>query len=198
MWFGLRQKAPKRREPRAAAFRSRDLVRELRPHLAAFLKERHFKRLGEQSWVADLAGTYLIVAVQARRSGWEDRAGGRFVVEFELTSLPVRGTGFRHERLWRLLDAQQRESVLSMNDAVARSLPKPNPRFLAQLGPEVKAHYLLQFQPMKPSTGQIDAWFQYYDESDAAIWGAFLAEVLPLAMTRFLSEADRPNDDPVN
>ena len=187
MWFGLKKKALKRREPRAAAFRSRDLVRELRPHVAAFLKEHHFKRLGDQSWIADHSGSYLILAVQARQSGWDNRAGGRFIVEFEVTSRPVRGTGFRRERLWRLLDVEQRESVISINDAVALSLPKPHPRLLAQLGSSVAAHYLLQFQPMKPVAGQIDMWFQYYDESDAAVWGAFLSQALHPAMTKFLS-----------
>lgn len=131
---------------------------------------------------------HLIMAIQCRQSGWDQRSGGRFVVVVELSSSPVLTSGFHRRRLWRLLDSEQRAVAAGLNDAVAVTLPGPDARFVAGLPPDVAPYYLRQFEPQGIPSEMTDTWFQYYDGSDAAAWGAFLAGVLDSAIDRFLSE----------
>ena len=188
MRVGRKPAEPARRPPRAEAFRSRDLVRELRGPLAPFLKDCGFRRLGERGWVRPHDDAYLMIAIQCSQSGWESRAGNRFILEFEVSSRAALASSLQRQRLWGLLDDEQRIAAAAINDAVAVSLPEPDPAFLAVLPENVATHYLQQFGPRPLPPENADVWFQYYDEADAARWGVFLGDVLGGATERFLRE----------
>ncbi len=199
MRFGRRRREDdQRRAPRAEAFRSTDLVRELRAELAPWLKAEGFKRLGGQAWVRDEGDDHLIVAVQSRQSGWDPRAGTWFVVELERSARPRRGTGHTRRRLGSLLDEPRRRDVLDLNNRVAASLPPPDRGFVGSLPPDVRDHYLRAFRPTTDTTGSADLWFAYYDESDAAVWAVFIAAVLPTAVDRFLELPPGWFDEPAD
>ncbi|WP_269991986.1 hypothetical protein [Arthrobacter sp. B2a2-09] len=176
-----------RRAPRADTFKSRDLVDVLRAGLGAWLKDEGFKRLGSNGWTRPLADHHLIIAVQCSQSGWDPRAGNRFVVEFEQSKTPRRATGFNRARVWSLLDELRRREALDIISRVAVSLPDPDEQFLFQLPANVREHYLRSFAPTTATVDSSDVWFAYYDERDAAIWADFLARSLGPALQEFLA-----------
>lgn len=175
-----------RREPRADTFRSRDLVEVLRTGLGPWLKEEGFKRLGSNAWTRPWGGDdHLIIAVQCGQSGWDPRAGNRFIVELERSKTPERATGFKRARVWQLLDEVRRREALNIISQVAVMLPAPDEQFLFQLPPEVREHYLRSFAPTSATIDSSDVWFAYYDEHDAAIWTEFLSRSLGPALQEF-------------
>lgn len=176
-----------RRAPRTDAFRSKDLVDALRTDLGPWLKGEGFKRLGGQGWIRPWDDDHLIVAVQCGQSGWDPRAGNRFVVEFEQSRTPERATGFNRARVWELLDEAKRQDALAINDRVALSLPAPDNRFLRELPPDVREHYLQRFAPTTATIDSADVWFSYYDENDAAMWAEFLVRSFGPALQEFLA-----------
>ena len=186
MRFGRRREDSGRRRPRATAFRSTDLVRELRGVLGPWLGEQGFKRLGGKGWVRPEGEEHLILAVQCRQSGWDPRAGSSFVVELERAATPTRATGFTRRRLWALLDDAALREVLDLNVRVARTLPPPDPAFLSALTANVREFYLRSFAPAPATPDDTDVWFAYYDETDVVSWAHFLARQLPAALERFL------------
>jgi len=129
-----------------------------------------------------------MIAVQARQSGWDPRAGSRFVVEFEQSDTPKFSTGFNRRRVWQLLDQGQREEALVIINDVARTLPNPDQTFVAALPLNVREHYLQQFAPTTETSGSADVWFTYYDEADAARWADFLSRAFGVALDKFLNE----------
>lgn len=175
-----------RRAPRIDTFRSRDLVDVLRAGLGPRLKDEGFKRLGSNGWTRPWADEHLIIAVQCSQSGWDPRAGNRFVVEFERSKTPQRSTGFSVDRVWSLLDDLRRREALDINSRVAVSLPAPDEQFLFQLTPGVREYYLKAFAPTTATVSASDVWFAYYDEHDAAIWTEFLGRSLGPALQEFL------------
>jgi len=184
-----RQDHGARRAPRADTFRSCDLVDVLRTGLGPWLKDEGFKRLGSNGWIRPWADDHLIIAVQCGQSGWDPRAGNRFVVEFEQSRRPERATGFKRVRVWPLLDELRRREALQIISQVAVTLPAPDEQFLFQLPPDVREHYLRSFAPTSATIDSSDVWFAYYDEHDAAIWTEFLGRALGPALQEFL---DRP------
>lgn len=174
-----------RRAPRADTFRSRDLVEVLRTGLGPWLKEEGFKRLGSNAWTRPWGDDHLIIAVQCGQSGWDPRAGNRFIVELERAKTPERATGFKRARVWQLLDKVRRREALNIISQVAVTLPAPDEQFLFQLPPEVREHYLRSFAPTPATIDSSDVWFAYYDEHDAAIWTEFLSRSLGPALQEF-------------
>jgi len=70
----------------------------LRAGLGPWLKGEGFKRLGCNGWIRPWADEFLIIAVQCGQNGWDPRAGNQFVVEFEQSKTPNRGTGANRAR----------------------------------------------------------------------------------------------------
>ena len=177
-----------RREPRSDAFRSKDLVKVLREGFGQWLKAEGFKRLGTNNWVQPHGDDHLIVAVQCRQSGWDPRAGNSFTVEFERSRTPTRATGFSRQRLWGLLDEMSRREALKLNNQVAQTLPPPDQRFLSELPEEVREHYLRSFAPTTATVDSTDVWFNYYDETDAAVWADFMARKVEPTLRAFTAQ----------
>jgi hypothetical protein len=128
-----------------------------------------------------------MLAIQCGQSGWEPRAGGRFVVEFEMSDSPKISTGNHRNRLWRLLNEDQRRRATDINNFVSQTLPEPDQKFLAILADSVREHYLRAFaaNPVVPNP-TADVWFRYYDESDAGKWAEFLGDSIVSALNEFL------------
>lgn len=188
MRFRSRHQGLRRRDPRPEAFRSKDLVDVLRGELGPWLKEEGFKRLGSQAWIAPRGAEHVIVAVQCSQRGWENRSGNKFVVELELSREPRRATGYGRNRLWSLLDELSRHEVLKINSLVAQTLPEPDMRFLKELDPSTREHYLGWFAPSPQTIEDTDVWFAYYDETDASRWATFMSGRIGPALEKFLSQ----------
>jgi hypothetical protein len=151
------------------------------------LKDEGFKRLGSNGWTRPWADDHIHIAVQCSQSGWDPRAGNRFVVEFEQSRTPKRATGFKRIRVWSLLDELRRREALHIISQVAVSLPAPDEQFLFQLPRDVGEYYLRPFAPTNDTVDSSDVWFAYYDEHDAAIWTEFLGRSLGPALQEFLA-----------
>ena len=187
-----------RRAPRGEAFRSRDLVKELRGPLSPWLADEGFRRLGHRGWSRPHLDGYLMIAVQASQSGWDARSGNRFVIEFERSATPNLSSSSDRYRIWSLLNADHRAEAIEIIKEVGSTLPPPDPAFVSLLSADVRAHYLRQWDP-QPTLDSSDVWFNYYDEADARGWGEFLARTIAGALERFLSEppslfGSRPTD----
>jgi hypothetical protein len=129
-----------------------------------------------------------MIAIQARQSGWDPRAGTAFIVEFEIAQSATLGTGFHRERLWRLLPEIRRREAIEIINTVARTLPEPDRAFVSALPSEVRGHYLQRFEPTRETVDSGDVWFRYYDEADAALWGGFLSRSIGPALEAFLNQ----------
>lgn len=182
-----RKQPEARRSPRNEAFRSRDLVRELRGPLAPWGTREGFRRLGERGWIREHTDGHLMIAVQARRRGWDKRAGSQFVVEFEVSGTPTLETGAHRDRIWRLLSTDQRLEAIQIINAVACTLPPPDRAFVEQLPRDAQAWYLRQWKP-ELTADSSDVWFNYYDEDDARTWAEFLVRTIGPVLERFLNE----------
>lgn len=177
----------RRREPRADAFRSGDLVKVIRAELAPWLKEQGFKRLGSNGWIRPSGEQFAMVVVQCSQSGWDDRSGNKFVIEFEQSREPRRGTGSNRDRIWYLLDELSRHEALNINTRVAQTLPPPDMQFVNELPAGIREHYLASFGPSTETNNSSDVWFKYYDETDAAIWAEFLKGRIGPVLENFLA-----------
>lgn len=178
-----------RRQPRPDAFRSSDLVKVLREGFGQGLKQEGFKRLGTNAWLRSSGeDEHHIVAVQCSQSGWDPRAGNRFIVEFERSRKPSRATGFSRQRLWSLLDELARREALKINTHVALTLPPPDERFVGELPEEVREHYLRSFAATTQTVDSSDVWFAYYDETDAGAWAEFLSRKVETCLHVFLDQ----------
>jgi len=118
-------------------------------------------------------------------SGWEARAGNKFIIEFERSLTPTRATGFSRQRLWGLLGDEGRREALEINTQVAMTLPPPDEQFLLELPQDARDFYLRAFAASTQTVDSSDAWCAYYDETDAAIWADFLSRELDPALHAF-------------
>jgi hypothetical protein len=126
--------------------------------------------------------------VQCRQSGWDPRAGSRFVVEFERSAVPKIASSGDRNRIWYLLDELRRQEALNINSDVAQTLPPPDNSFASSLPPDVREHYLRQFAPSTKTVKSTDVWFCYYDETDAHAWAEFLSRTIDSALQTFLAQ----------
>jgi hypothetical protein len=129
-----------------------------------------------------LSGQEFVVAwVQPTRSpdefGWY---GSRFIIEFRRGTPPragVLGPGFR---FCQLLDADGRERVRAVQNAVIRRLPPPPARVLRTLDGPARDAYLAQGQQVGTAySADHDVWFRYRDERDLDAWFRLLPVLLP-------------------
>ena len=127
-----------------------------------------------------------MIAVQVGQAGWDPRCGNRFVVEFERSRTPSLSSSGDRNRLWALLDDDRRAEAIEIGNAIARTLPPPDPAVLSGMPEDLRPTYLRRWEP-NFTIASSDVWFRYYDEADARVWGEFLASSMGLALARFLA-----------
>lgn len=163
--------------------RSRQLYSALREQLAPLFKANGFKRATTMlSWLRSRGDLYEGVWCQADQRGWDEYAGSKFVVEFQLGPEPVvGGRTICRRRIGKLLSDAEREEARTIQNHVIASLRKPPKDYpLLNVCDEVTTIYLKEFRMIERPYGDAeDIWFRYANEYDVGRWARFLVAKLP-------------------
>ena len=163
--------------------KSHQVYSELREHLTPFFKANGFKRAKTMlSWVRPQRELFLGVWCQVSQSGWDEYAGSKFVVEFQIGHEPIIGLRtIRRERIGRLLNDSDRETIQKLqNDVIAGLTRPPKDYGVLHISQEVRTWYLNEFEPVqRPYSQRDDIWFRYSGKDDIAKWARFLTTKLP-------------------
>jgi hypothetical protein len=146
---------------------SADVYRSVRTIVGPWCKSNAFKRgsSGLLSYFAPVGQNNLVFWFQVSRDGWDDYAGSKFVVEFQLSEDPRPGTpsGFR-QRIPYFLTEFELARIRQIQNSVIASLPKPpQSHFALSISAEVSAWYLERFKPISEP---------YRSTSDILIYGS--------------------------
>jgi hypothetical protein len=163
--------------------KSTDVYALLKSELGPWFKASGFKRADRfLSWSRPHGDLHTTVWCQVSRDGWDEYAGSKFVVEFQLAPEPIVGAGAkRRQRLASLLTAEQRESARRIENAVISSLQKP-PRahFALHVSPEVTKWYMAKFDAVAvPYPEGHDIWLRYVRPEHVSDWAKFILPLLP-------------------
>lgn len=155
-----------------------DVYRLLAGALEPALRSQGFRRVESPmlSWHERVGEQYLVVWCQHSSEAWSSTAGGRFVVELQLSDDPVPGsdTGVRARLGLDLLDGA----------AVAQG-QRLRAGVMAALG-------ITSADPNYDTDHQL--WFRYATASDVLIAAEFLVEHFPGAIRRFQTRAVAQRD----
>ena len=178
--------------------KSTEVYRTARQVLASWCKEHGFGRNkgGMLGWYKPIGEKFIVFWFQVSQDGWDEYAGSKFVVEFQISDKPIIGAGESNRR-WRLpkfLNEDELETVRSVQNAVIAKLKKPSQSyFILQLPDDVVSRYLAKFERVvKQYHPTDDIWLRYKDEEDVERWAVFVKEKLP-EVVRFLSNAPSNN-----
>ncbi|MGA3082513.1 MAG: hypothetical protein ABSD44_14265 [Terracidiphilus sp.] len=156
---------------------------ELRKHLAPLFKANGFKRAKTMlSWVRPHRKLFLGAWCQVSQDGWDEYAGSKFVVEFQVGPESIIGRHTtRRERIGRLLNDSDRETIRTLqNDVIAKLTRPPWNYGLLHVSEDVRSWYLKQFELVeRPYSQGDDIWFRYSRSDDVARWARFLITKLP-------------------
>src|SRR5690349_3521604 len=162
--------------------KSIEVYRTLREHLAPIFKAAGFKRADPMlSWMRREGDRYLVVWCQVSRDGWDDYAGSKFVVEFQLSDDPIVGARSVHrQRLPKMLDGVGREKIRKIQNRVIDSLRSPPPNHPSlHISKEVSDWYRAKFARIDhPFGDEDDIWFRYVGDGDLIVWAEFISENL--------------------
>jgi hypothetical protein len=144
-------------------------------------------------WQKPIGKEFIAFWFQCSQDGWDDFAGSKFIVEFQISKLPELYSGRLRRRLPRFLKEEELEQVRTMQNRVISKLSKPDrSHYIFEASEEVVAWYLQRFERIeRPYRNSEDIWLRYKDESDAKMWATFVLEVLPRALDDLMKENDR-------
>jgi hypothetical protein len=168
--------------------KSTEVYRVLKEHLAPAFHAAGFKRAKAMlSWARPQRERYLVVWCQVSQDGWDDCAGSKFTVEFQLSYTPIVGAPHdRRQRLPTMLDGQGREEIRSIQNLVIESLPTPpSSHPTLHISEAVRTWYLDKFRRVDhPYGDQDDIWLRYRDKEHVATWAQFIIRNLPRCLDR--------------
>lgn len=177
--------------------KSTEAYRVLRTHLAPVFQDAGFRRAKALlSWMRPQRGRFLVVWCQVSQSGWDDYAGSKFTVEFQLSDEAIVGAeSVRRRRLPNMLDDDGREEIRIIQNAVIASLQRPPANHpLLHAGETVRAYYLKGFHRIEQSYSERDdIWLRYGCEEHLVTWARLIIDHLHSCLT----EAEAWDADPV-
>lgn len=165
--------------------KSTEVYSVIRQVLAPWCKEQGFRRTagGMLGWYMPIGDQYMVFWFQVSREGWDEYAGSKFIVEFQIAAKPVIGAGPHKQggRLPKFLNADDLGRVRHMQNAVIAKLNKPNRSYhIFRLGDEVVNWYLAKFNPIaEPYSNTDDIWLRYREKEDVERWAIFVKGLLP-------------------
>lgn len=143
------------------------------------------------SWTRPEGEIYLTFWFQVSQHGWDRYAGSQFIVELQLSSQPVVGTGLRRSRLPTLLSESEREELRQRQNTVIGRLQSPPSAYVEMLSAgslDTKSWYLNHFEAVnQPYYEGQDIWFRYASEDDVQAWCEFIKAKLPPAIDKFVA-----------
>ena len=166
--------------------KSHQVYSELREHLSPFFKANGFKRAKTMlSWVRPHRELFLGAWCQVSQDGWDEYAGSKFAVEFQIGHEPTIGLRtIRRERIGELLNDSDRETIQTLqNDVISGLTHPPKDHGLLHASETLRTWYLNKFEPIQHPYGQRDdIWFRYSSTDDIEKWAQFLIDKLPGAI----------------
>lgn len=159
--------------------------------LAPWCKQHGFKRTKSRvlGWYRPVEDGFLVFWLQCSTQGWDDYAGSKFVVGFNLVDRPEANSyyGTRWKRLPHLLTQAQLDEVKQLqNRVIAKLTPPSRDYYIFDLDQKIVDWYLRKFEPITEDyTPSSDIWLRYHDRDDVIMWAEYLVAVLPEVLQRF-------------
>lgn len=167
----------------------------LRQILSSLCKELGFKRITGSmlGWQKPFTDRYIVFWFQVSQDGWDEYAGSKFVVEFQISNKPIIGAG-QYNMRWRLpkfLNEEELKQVRQMQNTVIRKLHRPDRNYnIIHMGDDIAKWYMAKFQLITEKYSPTDdIWFRYKDREDVECWGVFLRDILPKIINSLRKEA---------
>ena len=177
---------------------STEAYRVVREVVGPWCRVQGFRRTKSAfpGWYKPVTDRFLVFWFQCDKRGWDNFAGSKFTVEFQLGSEPGIGTmrvGENRKRLPQFLDNKELEKMREIQNNVILRLRRPPSNHPAlHISPEISAVYLEKFKPdTKPYKSSDDIWLRYYTDRDVKRWAEFVLAQLPLIVARFEVDEDR-------
>ena len=114
----------------------------------------------------------------ARADPWDDYAGSKLMLDFEIGTVENADLKNRSFRSWRFLTEAQKEEARVMQNAVIASLCMPPPERTADLQVEARAWYLGKFAPVDDAN-RVQGMLRYYTEAHVDAWAVYLLRLMP-------------------
>jgi len=166
--------------------KSAEVYGTLRAHLTPVFQAAGFKRAKAMlSWARRQGDRYLVVWCQVSQDGWDDYAGSKFTVEFQLSDEPTVGAhSIRRQRFPKMLDDNAREEIRTIQNSVIASLrylPAHHPAL--HISETARTWYLEKFRNIdQPYSERDDIWLRYGREEHVAAWAHFIIRNLPACL----------------
>jgi hypothetical protein len=177
--------------------KSTEVYSIIRQVLTPWCKQHGFRRTkgGMLGWYKPIGNQFIVLWFQVSQDGWDEYAGSKFVVEFQISDEPLIGAA--HNQRWRLpkfLNDDDLDCVRRMQNDVIVKLEKPDSNYyVLQLGDDVVNWYLAKFNPIVERYSRTDdIWLRYKEKEDVECWAGFVKEVLP-KIVGLLSDATAYN-----
>ena len=171
--------------------KSTEVYKILREEIGPWAKTQGFKRLETMlSWSRPHAGNHLVFWFQISRDGWNDFAGSKFTLEFQISQQPVVGAAsVNRKRFGKLLDESALEELRRIQNLVIGSLKKPSDDYFLLQG-DTREWYLQKFQFVgAPYSANDDVWMHYHTAEHIRSWSRFVLGQLP----RCLEQVEKQN-----
>jgi hypothetical protein len=167
----------------------------LRDEVGPWAKAQGFKRgRNVLSWYRPYDSAHVVFWLQISQDGWDNHAGSKFVVEFQLSesSEAFAGDASHRKRLAKLLDDGGLKELWEIQNEVILSLRKPPSNHPFLHSASLRDWYLRKFEPVPERYSQADdVWLRYYSEDDVHRWGQFLLRCLPRCISEMQDWATR-------
>lgn len=161
---------------------STEVYGKIKEVLGPWCKANGFKRTRSMlGWFKPYENRFLVFWFQCSQDGWDQFAGSKFIVEFQLDSISEPGGAGDRHRLPFFLDQNQLEQVRQLQNEVISHLKKPSPDyFILNMDQRTRDWYLAKFNLVSDApTNQSDLWLRYHGVEDIRRWTLFVQQALP-------------------
>jgi hypothetical protein len=138
-------------------------------------------------WHKQVEDKFLVFWFQCSMDGWDEIAGSKFIVEFQLSREPIIGIGENRQRLPKFLNTTQLDKIWEIqNEIISKLTPPPKDYPALHISADVSEWHLAKFKPIKSKyTNKDDIWLRYKSEDDVKHWANFVLNQLPSIITKF-------------
>jgi len=155
--------------------KSTEVYKVISNHIHYKLKAIGFKKTngGMLGFYKKLKEYYLVFWFQCSRDGFDEYAGSKFVIHFQISRSNETASGsIFNRRIPYYLTNDELETILKTENEIKDGLPTPpKSYFIFSMKDDMIDWYLKKFQKKTtPYSNSSDIWFIYFKETDVEKW----------------------------
>ena len=179
-------------QPLLTMVKSQDVHKVLRPAIEGVLlpigfshtekSPPEYRRPPPRGWCRSFGESkFLVISLQLDwKGGFNTSSGGKFTLNFELSTKPLVWTDEQWPtRFWRLLDRCQKQDAIDIERRVVAEIPPPPDRIANWFGGRLRTFHL----PWE------EVWMRYGTIGHVEMWAEYLSRNLASAIDRFESRS---------